>query len=199
MDARSARKILVLAGECTVAPPSSDLEQIYGDAAAAILVGGDGGIAKMSDFTSVSEPIPGLRKRSVDLLPQRFEAKLDMRYGFIKSTLKAIETLTKKYNLTIKDFSKLAFNAPDPRGYMELVRGGNADPSQFSDPFMFAMSVGMSGAAHALLLLTASLETAKAGEKILCASYGDGCDAFYVETTDGVERMKGTREPPQFI
>lgn len=194
IKAGSAKKILVAAGECTVASPSSDLEQIYGDAAAAVLVGEDGGIGRISDFYSITEPIPGIWKRSVDTLPHRFEAKLDMRYGFIKNTVETIQALLKRHDLTIKDISKLAFNAPDPRGYLDVVNTIGADFSQLPDPFMFAASVGMSGAAHPLLTLVASLEAAEPGERILCAGYGDGCDAFYVETTDKVKEMRGTRK-----
>ncbi|OYT55768.1 MAG: hypothetical protein B6U77_01040 [Candidatus Hecatellales archaeon ex4484_218] len=191
VKAGSAKKILVVAGECMVATPSSDLEQLYGDAAAALLVGEDEGIAKISDFFSVVEPIPGPWKRSMDVFPQRFESKLDLRYGFIKNTVEAMQGLLKKHGLSIKDFSKLTFNAPDPRGYFEIAGRMGADPKQIQDP-MFK-NVGLTGAVHPLFLLVAALEKAQSEEKILCAGYGDGCDAFYVETTNKIEDLKGSR------
>ena len=174
-----------------VLTPSTDFEQVCGDAAAAILVGKEDGIAEISDFVSTIEPIPGPWKRSMDVFPQRFESKLDLRYGFIKSTVEAMQGLLKKHGLSIKDFSKLTFNAPDPRGYLEVMRSIGADVKQLQDPLF--TNVGITGAAHSLLLLVAALENAKADEKILCAGYGDGCDAFYVETKKKVEELKGTR------
>jgi len=191
VKAGSAKKVLVVAGECMVLTPSTDFEQVCGDAAAAILVGKEEGIAEISDFVSTIEPIPGPWRRSTDTLPQRFESKLDLRYGFIKSTVNTMQSLLKKYNLSIKDFSKLVFNAPDPRGYLEVMRSMGADVKQLQDPLF--TNVGITGAAHSLLLLVAALENAKADEKILCAGYGDGCDAFYVETKKKVEELKGTR------
>ena len=191
VKAGSAKKVLVVAGECMVLTPSTDFEQVCGDAAAAILVGKEDGIAEISDFVSTIEPIPGPWRRSTDTLPQRFESKLDLRYGFMKSTVSTMQSLLKKYNLSIKDFSKLVFNAPDPRGYLEVMRSMGADVKQLQDPLF--TNVGITGAAHPLLLLVAALESAKANEKILCAGYGDGCDAFYVETKKKVEELKGTR------
>jgi uncharacterized OB-fold protein len=76
---------------------------------------------------------------------------------------------------------------------MDVINAIGADLSQLPDPFMFFSSVGISGAVHPLMLLVASLETAKPDEKILCVGYGNGCDVFYVTTTEEVEKLKGTR------
>jgi len=45
--------------------------------------------------------------------------------------------------------------------------------------------MGNTGAAYPLMLLVAALEEAKAGDRLLVASYGSGCDAFIMGVKDG--------------
>jgi len=53
--------------------------------------------------------------------------------------------------------------------------------------------VGNTGAAFALMMLVAALEEAKPGDRILLASYGDGADAFILEVTKQIKKIKGRR------
>jgi hydroxymethylglutaryl-CoA synthase len=54
-------------------------------------------------------------------------------------------------------------------------------------------NVGITGCAHALLMLVAALEEAKAGDKILLASYGSGCDAFLLSVTEEIAEVRANR------
>ena len=65
---------------------------------------------------------------------------------------------------------------------------------------MLHASVGDTGCAMSLMSLVAALEQAESGEKILLASYGNGCDAAILETTDrigSVPACRGIREAPR--
>jgi len=50
-----------------------------------------------------------------------------------------------------------------------------------------------------LLLLVSALEAAKPGERIVCATHGEGSDAFLVRTTDKVEQEKGRHRGTKYI
>jgi len=50
--------------------------------------------------------------------------------------------------------------------------------------------VGITGAAHSFLLV-GGLEGASSGDRIVCASYGDGSDAFLVKVIDRIAEVKG--------
>jgi len=66
------------------------------------------------------------------------------------------------------------------------------DPmAQLQDPMY--MSVGNTGCALSLMMLVAALEDAKAGDNLLCASYGDGCDVFVLKVADGIDKIKDRR------
>src|SRR3546814_13426965 len=47
-------------------------------------------------------------------------------------------------------------------------------------------TLGHAGAAHALVMLAAALESAQAGERILLASFGQGCDLLLFEVTSAI-------------
>jgi len=51
-------------------------------------------------------------------------------------------------------------------------------------------NVGDTGAALSLMMFVAALEEAKAGDKIMVLSYGNGSDALYFEVTDELEKVK---------
>ncbi|MDF2956946.1 MAG: 3-hydroxy-3-methylglutaryl CoA synthase [Candidatus Alkanophagales archaeon MCA70_species_1] len=198
VKAGSAKKVLVTAADSRIAIPSSDLEQIFGDGAAALLIGEDGVIADIEGFSTVINPIPGPWRREVDPFPRRFEAKLDTRYGYLRDLPTAAGMLAKKLNLSPKDISKVAIYGPDPRSILGAANMLGIDPkTQLQDPLF--STVGITGTPHALLLLVAALEQAKPDERILCASQGDGSDAFVVKTTEKVEELKGTRRGTNYI
>jgi hydroxymethylglutaryl-CoA synthase len=190
VEAKTARKILVVSADRRVATPASIYEQIFGDGAAALLIGEDG-IAEIEGFYTVRDAIPGPWRRDVDDYPKEFAPKLDLKYGFMKNLPEAISGLMKKCNLTPKDISKIAFYAPDPRTYLRSPKLLGVEMEKIQDPLF--LNVGITGTPHCLLLLVSALETAKPNERILCASYGDGSDAFVVRTTDKVEEIKGKR------
>src|SRR5207237_369046 len=80
---------------------------------------------------------------------------------------------------------------PDGRRPAALVRELGFEPAQAEDA-LFG-KVGNAGTAFAPLLLAAALEGARAGQRILLVGYGDGAEAFVLETTPVVERLEGRR------
>jgi uncharacterized OB-fold protein len=54
----------------------------------------------------------------------------------------------------------------------------------------FAGVVGETGAAHALLMLASVLDVAQPGETILLVTFGHGCDAILLQTTDALPALQ---------
>ncbi len=198
VKAGNARKVLVTAADCRGATPRSEFEQIYGDGAAALLIGEDGVIAEIEGFSTFSDAIPGPWRREKDIYPKTFEVKFDRLYGLLRAVPEAVSKLLGKCNVEVKDISKFAFYGPDPRSYMDLARSLKIDAkTQLQDP-LFA-TVGITGVPHCLLLLISALEAAKPGESIICAGYGEGSDAFLVRTTEKLEQEKGKHRGTKYI
>ena len=198
VKAGSARKVLVTVADCKSATPSSEFEQIYGDGAAALLIGEDGSIANIEDFSTFSDAIPGPWQREEDRYPKMSDAKLERMYGVLRDVPEAVRNLMRRCQVEAKDISKFALYASDPRSYRDLARTLKIDAkTQLQDPLF--TTVGITGGPHCLLLLISALEAAKPDERIICSSYGEGSDAFLVKTTDKVEQEKEKHRGTRYI
>jgi uncharacterized OB-fold protein len=161
---------------------------------------GDGGkaIAEIEDFATVVDPIPGPWKREEDPYQKVFDVRLDTRYGVLKDIPQAVGNLLKKHNVPAKDISKFAFYAPDARTYTAIAAPLKIEPKTQLQDLLFK-AVGITGTAHCLLLLVAALEQAKANDRIICASCGEGSDALLIKSTDKVEQAKGKHKGTKYI
>jgi len=190
--AGSAKMVLVIAADCRVGIPHSALEAISGDGAAALLVGNVDVAAEIQGRYSINDEFTGLWKRQNDTFVRSWEDRLIVSKGYEPVFQEAVSGLIEKYNLSLKDFAKAAFYAPTLRAHATMARLLKLDPkTQVQEPLF--STVGNTGAALALMILVGALEELKPGDKVLLANYGDGADAFVLQATDQIERLRGKR------
>ena len=186
----SARSILVAAADCRLGAPQSEMEQRFGDAAAALLIGDGRVVATVEASYSLSHEMADVWRKEQDKFVRTWEDRWVITYGYTENMQKAVSGLMKEQGLSAKDFAKAVLSAPDARSQQGLARNLGFDiKTQLQDPLI--NTVGEAGAAQALLMLVAALEEAKPGDRILLASYGDGCDAFSLKVTEEIARCKG--------
>ena len=184
-----AKNIMVTAADCRLGTPRSVDEQTFGDGAAAILLGDSDVIATIEDVYSVSDDITDVWRTDQDTFVRSWEDRWVMVNGYTKNMKAAISGIMKKSGLTPKDFAKVVLYSPDARSHVDLAKSLGFDPkTQLQDPLI--TTVGNVGTAQPLVLLVSALEEAKAGDKILLASYGDGSDVFILQITDAIEGVK---------
>jgi 3-hydroxy-3-methylglutaryl CoA synthase len=192
VKAGSAKKVLVIASDCRIAPPNSAFEPVFGDGAAALLVGDSDVAVEVQESLSISSPFFDIWRREQDTYVHSWEERFVTEEGYLKILPRAASAAMKKARLGSKDFAKLVHYGPDARRHRQVARGlGFDDKTQVQDP-LFG-TIGNTGAAHALMMLAAALEEAKGRERFLLLGYGDGCDAYVLETKDGIERLKNKR------
>jgi len=189
--AGSAKQVMVTAADCRMAAPRSELDQAFGDGAAALLLGDNGVIAKVIDSYSVSEQITDFWRAEGDDFIRTWEDRFVFETGYLKVLPEAVTGLLRKLKLKPQDITKAAFYGPNPRRHGEMARMLGLKPEQVQDPLFGKM--GNTGAAYALMLLVAALQEAKPGNKILLASYGDGADAYLLEVTGEIEKLSPRR------
>lgn len=188
----SAQKVLVTTADCRMGIPTSAREQLFGDGAAAFLIGSEGVLAEFEACHSVSTEITDVWRKNGDPFVTGWEDRWAILYGYQAPLREAIRGLLKKSGRTPKDFSRVILPAPDYRSHQELVRSLGFDPkTQAQDP-LFG-TVGAAGAAHAAMMLVSALESAKLGERILLANYGNGADAFILRVTENIQKFKPLR------
>jgi hydroxymethylglutaryl-CoA synthase len=189
----SAQNVIVVAADCRLGYPRSDYEQNFGDAAAALLVSKKGKpIANVKASYSTSNEMYDVWRLDKDTFVQSWEERFLIEHGYTENMSKAITGLMKKQNLAAGDITKAVFYAPTARSQQQLARNLGLDPKTQLQDLLYS-NLGVCGCAHALILLISALEAAKEGAKLLVASYGDGSDAFLIEATAEVDKIKTGR------
>jgi hydroxymethylglutaryl-CoA synthase len=189
----SARQVLVTASDCRIGYPRSNYEQTFGDAAAALLISNnDKPIVTVEGHHSISSELYDVWRLDKDTYVQSWEDRFIIERGYTENMEKAISGLLQEKALSAQDISKAVLYAPTSRAQQGLARRLGFDAkTQLQD--LLIGDLGNSGCAHALLMLVAALEEAKAGDKILLASYGSGCDAFLLSVTEEIQKTSANR------
>lgn len=176
------------AADCRLSAPGGESEQLFGDGAAAIALGSSEVIASIEGSYSLVNEFTDNWRGDDDIFVRSWEPRFTIAEGYMATLQEAVSSILKNYSLTPQDINKAVFYAPDPRTHATLARSLGFDPrSQVQDPLH--TNVGNTGVASALMMLVATLETAKAGDKILLASYGDGADVFILQVTEQITKL----------
>jgi 3-hydroxy-3-methylglutaryl CoA synthase len=172
---------LLIASDCRETQPASPLEMQTGHGAAAVLVGsGKQLLARYLGHRAVSRDlVDHYRSRS-----SRFDYTLEDRWvrdeGFFKIIPETVAALFADLSVKPESIDHVILPAP-ARVAKRLCKILGLNDSGLADDL--AGVCGHTGAAHPLLLLSATLEQAEPGAKVLLVGFGQGADAFLFETT----------------
>jgi hydroxymethylglutaryl-CoA synthase len=189
VGSKSMKHVLVVVADSRTAVPRSADEQIFGDGAAALVISGTGLAAKALGNVSIQDEITDVWRTDNDPFPQQWETRFIISEGYLKVTREAVVTLLQRLKLHPDDFSKVALYGPDPRSHIGAARELGLDTKTQLQDGLFTL-VGNTGAAFAPMLLVGALEEAKAGQKLLFVTYGNGADAFAFEVTNSIARAR---------
>ncbi|RLC94291.1 MAG: hydroxymethylglutaryl-CoA synthase [Chloroflexi bacterium] len=191
VKAGTVRSVLVCGADCRAGKPGSPEEAIYGDGAAAFLVGDSGVIASLEGSYSVSYDFMDRWRAENDRYVHTSEDRWIRDEGYTRFIPEAVSGLLRKHGLSMADVSKVVYPCLYTREYTAIGKGLKLDPAQVQAEML--TSVGDTGTAHPLIGLVAALEEAKPGDRILVASYGFGSDALLFKVTEEIEKVRGKR------
>jgi len=188
VKAGSAKKVLVVASDCRIPPPNSSFDPVFGDGAAAFLIGNDDVAVEVTGTCQMTSEFIDVWRLEYDKFTRTWEERFIREQGYTPHLRKVIAGLLEEHRSTVKDFAKIAFSAPSESLYRAMGKELGLAKEQVSDPLF--NTVGNTGSAFAPLLLIRALEEAKPGEKILLANYGDGADAQIFHATDAIAEVR---------
>ena len=191
VKAGSARQMLVAISDCRLGSPRSEEDQTFGDGAAAFLIGDDNVAATIEGSYSVSNELFDMWRPDSSKYVHTWEDRWVYEEGYFKVLPPVVSEFLKRCGLTTKDISKAIFYGPNPRRHAEMGKMLGFQPAQIQDPLF--SKIGNTGAAFTPMMLVAALEEAKPGDKILCASYGNGADVLLFQVTKDISRIKNKR------
>lgn len=177
---------LACAADCRLGKISSVQEMVFGDGAAAIMVGKDNVIAAYKGSYSISCDFVDHLRGANSKYDRQWEERWIRDLGYERIIPQAIEGICKKYNLALSDINKVIYPCYYGGARKKINRSLGLDPAQVQDELM--MDAGDTGSAHPLLMLAKTLEDASPGDKLLLISYGNGCDALYFEVTEEITK-----------
>ena len=187
----SAKNVLVCAADCRLGKPGGYQEEIYGDGAAALLLGDRDVIASVEGTYSLSYDFSDNWRAEEDRFNRTWEDRWIRDEGYGKFIAEAISGLMKKYDLKAKDIAKVVYPCLYIGAHASMGKSLGFERSQIQDHLF--TSIGNTGTAYPLMILVAALEDAKPGDKIIVASYGNGSDAILLQVTDHIKKLKERR------
>jgi 3-hydroxy-3-methylglutaryl CoA synthase len=182
-------KLLVCAADCRLGKIGSPQEHMFGDGAASLLLGKGGVVAEFLDSYSLSYDFMDRWRSWDDKFDRQWEERFNRNEGYSKIIYEAISGFFKKSGIKPSDISKLICPSPTAREQAGIAKKLGIDPEKVHDNMV--ATVGDSGAAYSLMMLVAALQEAEPNDKILMASYGNGCDVLCFQVTDEIKKTTG--------
>ena len=199
LDAIEAGRIkagVVIAAEDRATTTGSAGEAGFGCGAAAFVIGTEGAIADIEgveNYTTLF--LDRWRATGDNFVSNYFDDRFNREYGYEKHIVAAARGLMEKSGRKVEDFAQVALYQPDQRLPGMAARDLGIKGEQMAAGMMVA-SLGDLGSASAFVALAGVLDKAKAGERILLASYGSGSStAASLAVNDGIEAKRARVVP----
>ncbi|MFL6213257.1 MAG: 3-oxoacyl-[acyl-carrier-protein] synthase III C-terminal domain-containing protein [Blastocatellia bacterium] len=186
--AGSASRVIITSADTRLAAPRSMNERLFGDAAAAIEVGRDGVIANLLASHSTVDEMTDVWRKPADPFVSGWEERFSITQGYQRVVRQTVGELFERTGIGPSEISKAIFYAPDAGSLAGVAKSLGLKPEQIPDHLL--STVGNTGAAMPVLILSSALEQASSGDKLLVVGYGSGADALLFEVTPEIEREK---------
>ncbi len=189
IEAKRIKYGIVVGTENRMVGPGSDAEVSFGAAAVAMVVGAEGTIADIEGVETYRTLFLDRWRNVKDpWVSNLFDQRFWRDDGYAKHIGEAAKALMAKVKKGPADY-KMAL-LPQADGRTPAAAGKTLGiKNVFPD---LTMAIGDVGGVSPFLCLTGALDSAKAGERFLVASYGSGmATAFSIVAKEGIEKHKG--------
>ncbi|MGE8612124.1 MAG: 3-oxoacyl-[acyl-carrier-protein] synthase III C-terminal domain-containing protein [Achromobacter veterisilvae] len=181
------RRTLVVAGDRRKAKAASAQELLYGDAAAAVLVG---------DGEVIAEPL-ALVSRTIDMadhyrgdgaaVDTYWEERWIREEGHAAQIPQAIAAALRQAGLEPGQVDTLCLPLPQRGAPQRIAKLAGIDPARVHDTL--AATVGNAGCAHPLLMLAHALGAATPGQILVLVAFGQGVDVLVLRATPALAAL----------
>jgi len=174
--------------------PGDPLEYTASAGGAAFVIGKNGGeaIAKIEGTYSYTTDTPDFWRREMRPYP-RHGGRFTGRPGYFKHIISAANGLMKQLNRTPQDYTYAVFHQPNGKFPLQVARELGFKSEQVL-PGLLTPKIGNTYSASTLVGLSAVLDQAKPGDRILAVSFGSGAgsDALSILVGDAIEKKRNS-------
>ena len=171
--------------------PGDALEYSAAAGAAAFIFGRENVIATVDETHSFMTDTPDFWRREYQNYP-RHGGRFTGEPAYFKHTMGATEAILKKSGMKPKDFQWVIFHQPNGKFPLRVGKMLGFSKEQIEQGWLVP-KLGNTYSGASPLGLSAVLDVAKPGDKILMVSYGSGAgsDAFIYTATDRIKEVQG--------
>lgn len=184
-----AEGVLVCGADLRLGKPGSMLEQLFGDGAAAFLLGTEDLVAEFKGSFTLTQEFIDFRRLPQDQFVHGVEERFIREEGYGRFIPEAVKGLLEAHGLSPKAFAKVGYPCLNPGQYYRMAKAMGFEAEQLQEPLLG--KVGEAGCASPLLILAAMLDGAEPGDNLLLVSYGNGAEALWFEVKEGIEARRG--------
>ena len=185
------QNILLTAADNRKTTAASPQELSYGDAAAALTIGSDNVLAECLAESNLAIDFVDHFRQSDHEIDYHWEERWVRDEGVFKFLPKVINDVLTQAGVAGDEVTHFIFPTTLRKAALSLAgKCGIASESVVDD---LSSTVGDSGTAHGLLMLTLALERAKPGDIILLSQFGSGARAMLFRVTAAIQDFSPVR------
>lgn len=162
----------------------SRAEMLWGDGAAAVAVGGESVIAEYLGSESYVTDFVDHYRGEDSTIDYEWEERWIRDEGFMKAVPTAVSRLLEKAGVSAVDIAHFVLATDQARTPATVAKKLGVNPDAVVDNHI--QNLGVTGVAHPVILLTKALESAKPGDLVLVAGFGQGTDALLFRATEAI-------------
>lgn len=183
--------VLVCASDKRRARAASTAELDNGDAAAAFVIGGQDTLADWIGGAVTTADFVDHFRGAEEAFDYNWEERWIRDEGYAKIVPPTIERALKSAKVKAEDVATFILPSTFKGVAESIAKKLKIKPEAVRDNL--AANVGEAGCAHALVMLAHALETAKAGDVIVVAQFGQGCEANVFRVTEKIGSVRPVR------
>ncbi|MBD3262706.1 MAG: hydroxymethylglutaryl-CoA synthase [Candidatus Altiarchaeales archaeon] len=175
---------LAVGADTSQGKPGDALEYTASAGGAAYILGRENVLAEIQDTLSFTTDTPDFWRREGQEFP-RHGSRFTGAPAYFRHVSSAAKNILEKNNLTPKDFDFAVFHQPNGRFPRRVAAKLGFEKKQVEEGLLTPL-IGNTYSGATPLGLSAVLDVAKPGHRILAVSYGSGAgsDAFIIEATE---------------
>lgn len=182
---------LVVASDHPYGKPASTQEISYGAGAAAFTLGSDGVIAQLIGSASRAVQFIDHFRSADEQYDYSWEERWIRDEGYLKLVPEAVKDALASATVAAADVNHFILASPLKGVALAVAKKLGFSAESVVDGMDNAL--GYSGAAHPLLMLAKTLETAAAGAVIVLAGFGQGSDVLVLRVTAAIKQFQPRR------
>jgi len=181
---------LAIGADVSQSSPGDALEYTAGAGSAAFVIGDDGVIAEIEGFTSFTSDTPDFWRRDLQKYPSH-GGRFTGEPAYFRHIISATKELMDKTGLQPADFDYAVFHQPNGKFPLKAAKSLGFNTKQLK-PGLIVTHIGNTYSASSLIGLSAVLDIALPGQRILITSFGSGAgsDSFALTVTDGIDHVR---------